>query len=419
MLWQRRSVARLRHAALACVGGAVLLTSGVLPGGPIGTPARADDLQNQQAEINAQIAQTSEDVANANAAVRAASASAARVAVLLPKAQQRLDTAQGQLAAAQATQDAIVGQLKAARVALDVVTTQVNAAAGVLAAKRALIGTIARAAYRGGNLAQIGALLDSSGPSDLVERVAIFQALFSGTNRTLAEVADARATFASKQASLDATSKQIADLEAKSSANLARVQTIYVAASAAQQEVTSLYAEKKAAVRATQATRAQIERLYQQLLAKQREVAAQLAARGNTAGPGVPGKGGLIWPMNGTRTSPFGYRTDPFTGQRKFHAGQDIAAPSGTPIWAANDGVVVFTESPASSGGYGNYTCIDHGGGFATCYAHQSSFAVSAGQHVARGQVIGYEGSTGNSTGPHLHYETRINGNPVDPMQYY
>jgi murein DD-endopeptidase MepM/ murein hydrolase activator NlpD len=123
----------------------------------------------------------------------------------------------------------------------------------------------------------------------------------------------------------------------------------------------------------------------------------------------VPSSRGLIWPAAGPVTSPFGYRWG------RLHAGIDIGAPYGAPIHAAASGVVVLA---GWTGGYGNYTCIDHGGGLGTCYGHQSSFAVSSGQSVAQGQVIGYVGNTGHSTGPHLHFEVRINGTPVDPLGY-
>ena len=101
-----------------------------------------------------------------------------------------------------------------------------------------------------------------------------------------------------------------------------------------------------------------------------------------------------------------------------MHPGIDIAVPTGTPIRAAAAGTVVFTEPESASGGYGNFTCIDHGGGLQTCYAHQESFAVSAGQQVSQGQVIGYSDCTGYCFGPHVHFEVRVNGTPVDPMGY-
>jgi murein DD-endopeptidase MepM/ murein hydrolase activator NlpD len=147
------------------------------------------------------------------------------------------------------------------------------------------------------------------------------------------------------------------------------------------------------------------------------EIQAQLAAATGgmplPAGPlPSPSAAGLIWPVEGTLTSPFGYRWG------RMHEGIDIAAPEGTPIMAAASGTVVLMQSEASSGGYGNYTCIDHGGGLATCYGHQSSFATSEGAAVSQGEVIGYVGNTGHSFGAHLHFEVRIEGVPTDPLGY-
>ena len=143
------------------------------------------------------------------------------------------------------------------------------------------------------------------------------------------------------------------------------------------------------------------------LAAEDARIRGQLAA--SQSSDSTPSASGLIWPVNGPVVSPFGYRWG------RLHAGIDIAVPYGTPIHAAAAGTVVLS---GWVGGYGNYTCIDHGGGMATCYAHQSSFAVSSGASVGQGQVIGYVGCTGHCFGPHLHFEVRINGNPVDPLGY-
>jgi len=125
---------------------------------------------------------------------------------------------------------------------------------------------------------------------------------------------------------------------------------------------------------------------------------------------------GMIWPVEGEIASPFGPR-DIGAGY-EFHPGIDIAVPEGTPIKAALSGTVAFTEPEAESGGYGNYTCVDNGGGLSTCYAHQSQFGVTAGQSVTQGQIIGYTGCTGYCLGPHLHFEVRIFGEVTDPMGY-
>jgi murein DD-endopeptidase MepM/ murein hydrolase activator NlpD len=142
------------------------------------------------------------------------------------------------------------------------------------------------------------------------------------------------------------------------------------------------------------------------LAAEDSRIRGQLAASQST---GAPSASGFIWPVNGPVVSPFGMRWG------RLHAGIDIAVPSGTPIHAAAAGRLVIAGWVS---GYGNYTCIDHGGGIATCYAHQSSFAVGVGASVGQGQVIGYSDCTGHCFGPHLHFEVRVNGTPVDPLGY-
>ena len=130
---------------------------------------------------------------------------------------------------------------------------------------------------------------------------------------------------------------------------------------------------------------------------------------------GDAGSGRLSWPIAAPVSSPFGPRVHPILGSVRLHAGIDLRAGSGTPIRAAGSGRVIMA---GVFGGYGNTTVIDHGGGLTTLYAHQSSLAVSVGDTVDAGEVIGYVGSTGLSTGAHLHFETRENGVPVDPMRY-
>jgi murein DD-endopeptidase MepM/ murein hydrolase activator NlpD len=149
---------------------------------------------------------------------------------------------------------------------------------------------------------------------------------------------------------------------------------------------------------------------------------ARAAAERYRAGqPGSSGRfrGELLKPVSAPLSSTFGMRYDPYYHVWQLHAGIDLAAAAGTPIHAAADG---WVARAGVNGGYGNYTCISHGvvsaGRLSTCYAHQSVIAVRAGQHVRRGQVIGRVGSTGAATGPHLHFEVRINGRPVNPLPW-
>jgi murein DD-endopeptidase MepM/ murein hydrolase activator NlpD len=127
------------------------------------------------------------------------------------------------------------------------------------------------------------------------------------------------------------------------------------------------------------------------------------------------GGGRMGWPVSGAVSSGFGSRIHPISGSRRMHTGIDIAASTGTPVRAASDGIVV-KSSVGWNGGYGNIVIIDHGSGITTLYGHNSSLAAAVGGGVKRGDVIAYVGSTGNSTGPHCHFEVRVNGMPQNPM---
>jgi murein DD-endopeptidase MepM/ murein hydrolase activator NlpD len=183
---------------------------------------------------------------------------------------------------------------------------------------------------------------------------------------------------------------------------------------------------------------AEQERLRNEVLARKEEfqaevatleqesaaIAATLRARAQARSTGSPDAaalpasrpGALLWPtVDAPIVSSFGWRVHPIYGDARLHTGIDIAADSGDPIYAAADGVVA---SAGSLGGYGNATVIEHGGGIATLYGHQSSILVSEGESVTAGEVIGRVGCTGACTGPHLHFEVRVDGEPVDPLGY-
>ena len=175
---------------------------------------------------------------------------------------------------------------------------------------------------------------------------------------------------------------------------------------ASQHSLSGKRARQQTALKLTRSQEHELETEAQALAAADAQIRGQLAASQSDS---TPSASGLIWPVSGPVVSPYGYRWG------RLHAGIDIAVPYGTPIRAAAAGTVVLAGWVS---GYGNYTCIDHGGGMATCYAHQSAFAVSQGASVGQGQLIGYIGCTGHCFGPHLHFEVRINGAPVDPLGY-
>jgi murein DD-endopeptidase MepM/ murein hydrolase activator NlpD len=218
-----------------------------------------------------------------------------------------------------------------------------------------------------------------------------------------AEVAGQQAQAAEQKKVADDARAAAADEKAKLDALANQQQQARNAATAAEQQEGALVGT----------LRAQQDQIEADLQAESDRI-AQLA-RDSGGGPAL-GNGTFIRPVSGSITSSFGYRTDPVTGATAFHAGVDFGASCGTPIKAAGTGVVI--SAGFNSGGYGNMTLINHGAGLSTLYGHQSSIIVSAGQSVSQGQVIGYVGSTGKSTGCHLHFEVRVNGNPVDPLGY-
>jgi murein DD-endopeptidase MepM/ murein hydrolase activator NlpD len=173
---------------------------------------------------------------------------------------------------------------------------------------------------------------------------------------------------------------------------------------------------KAAALNKVRADRAHLQEHVDDLEAASNKIAAQLSALqpGNAGDlPIRQGSGSMIWPVNGPITGAFGEQRP-----GHIHAGIDIAAAEGTPIHAADSGRVVLMQGVGASGGYGNYTCVQHTATLSTCYAHQSRFGTSMGASVHKGQVIGYVGNTGHSFGAHLHFEVRVNGAPVSPLSY-
>jgi len=171
---------------------------------------------------------------------------------------------------------------------------------------------------------------------------------------------------------------------------------------------------KAAALTEVRHDRAHLEDHVKSLQAASNRIAGQLntAQQENGDLPIRQGSGSMIWPVGGALSSPFGFRWG------RLHAGIDIAAGEGTPIHAADNGRVVLMQGTGASGGYGNYTCVQHTRSMSTCYAHQVRFGTGMGANVGKGQIIGFVGNTGHSFGAHLHFEVRVNGAPVNPLNY-
>jgi murein DD-endopeptidase MepM/ murein hydrolase activator NlpD len=286
-------------------------------------------------------------------------------------------------------------------------------------ARVALAGRLV-ALYKADKPDIVTVVLDSNGFQDLLERTSFMERVSSQDARIMNNVKNARVDAV-------ATAKHLGQLEAKAR-EVARAiegqrnQVVQVKGTLVdrQQRWAAARAQKNTVLASTRSNRQHLQDDVAALQAQSAKIAAALqaaAARSSGGGPAGPirqGSGGLIWPVNGPITSPFCESR----AWEACHPGIDIGVPSGTPIRAAAAGRVVLMQPESASGGYGNFTCIQHSASMSTCYAHQSSFATSMGANVSQGQVIGYTGCTGRCFGPHLHFEVRINGSVVNPMNY-
>ena len=191
---------------------------------------------------------------------------------------------------------------------------------------------------------------------------------------------------------------------------------LVVSAADRKKEAEKKQAAKQAIIDKMETDRATQERIINENLAASKEVEQMIRnSRYQPASPALSGGGALNWPLGGPITSPFGWRVHPITGASRFHSGIDIGGDYGDTIHAAGAGIVSYAGWIS---GYGYAVIIDHGGGISTLYGHNQALLVSEGQSVSQGQAIAECGSTGNSTGPHCHFEVRVDGDPVDPMGY-
>ena len=259
-------------------------------------------------------------------------------------------------------------------------------------------------------------VLNSDGFTDLLERSEFIKRISDQDRRIVKLVRDAKADSVGSE-------KRLAKLEARQRTVTAIVQKRRDEISEVRMELvgtrvgyTRTKNGKAAALLNVRAARKHLEEHVDSLEKASSRIAAQLGQlQGRYAGdlPIRRGNGSMIWPVNGPVTGVFGEARP-----GHMHAGLDIAAGEGTPIHAADSGRVVLIQGIGQSGGYGNFTCVQHTRSMSTCYAHQSRIGTSVGASVSQGQVIGAVGNTGHSFGAHLHFEVRINGAPVNPMGY-
>jgi murein DD-endopeptidase MepM/ murein hydrolase activator NlpD len=317
----------------------------------------------------------------------------------------------GQEAAAEQRLDAKQAELNQAVDELDVAKKHLAVVRARL--RRALVSLRERlvAIYESGTPDILSVLVESGGYEELINRTEYLNRINGLDEAVVTRVRDLRDQIKSTVARLRSAKNRI---ESARDAIAAEEQALASARSAVQSRQATLVSVRRQREAALETISDHEHEIEGDLAALQADIAARLQSTSSSplpAGPVRYGSGSMVWPVDGPVVSGFGPRWG------SLHQGIDIAVPAGTPIRAADAGSVVLVQSESGSGGYGNFTCLDHGGGLQTCYAHQSSFAVTSGS-VSQGDVIGYVGCTGHCYGDHLHFEVRISGAPTDPLGY-
>ena len=386
---------------------AALLSGVVLCGTPAYIMAEDEDLTNQLDSIQQQVNQQNAAKADAETVIGSVS--------------EQLRQIEGQLR--QATAE--LGTIKEQRVAVENDITlnerQLAEAQKRLEGRESVFYKRVRDIYINGRLSYLDVVIGSKDFSDFANRLEVLKRIIDSDITLINEIKKERAEIEAHKQKLEADRAKLVELEKAALAKQAEIEQKKAERNVVLQKAQNDRATAMQAIEELNASSAQVSAMLKERQAARAAAAAAAAAAAQSSGGQgtsdnwVQGTGQLGWPVSGEITSPYGYRVHPIWGTTIYHSGIDIGVDEGTPVHAADGGVVVWS---GWMGGYGYAVVIDHGNGLSTLYGHNSELAVDEGQSVAKGQVISYAGSTGNSTGPHVHFEVRVNGDPVDPMGY-
>lgn len=386
---------------------AALLSGVVLCGTPAYIMAEDEDLTNQLDSIQQQVNQQNAAKADAETVIGS-------VSEQLRQIEEQLRQATAEL-----------GTIKEQRVAVENDITlnerQLAEAQKRLEGRESVFYKRVRDIYINGRLSYLDVVIGSKDFSDFANRLEVLKRIIDSDITLINEIKKERADIEAHKQKLEADRAKLVELEKSALAKQAEIEQKKAERNVVLQKAQNDRATAMQAIEELNASSAQVSAMLKERQAARAAAAAAAAATAQSSGGQgasdnwVQGTGQLGWPVSGEITSPYGYRVHPIWGTTIYHSGIDIGVDEGTPVHAADGGVVVWS---GWMGGYGYAVVIDHGNGLSTLYGHNSELAVDEGQSVAKGQVISYAGSTGNSTGPHVHFEVRVNGDPVDPMGY-
>lgn len=373
---EKRRIAALALALLLILGGVL--------------PALADEIEDHERElqdVQQQMEQHQEKAAQAQSQVTSLS--------------EQLRTIQVDLDAAEADYKSIQARRANTEQQIAANSAILAKAEKNLAESSKMLNKRLRDIYENGQVSYLDVLLGATDFSDFVTRADILKRIIARDAALVNKVRAERELVIQKKAELERDRAAILELEKVAAAKKGVVEARHKERTALLDSAVNERDTAERAYRDLQATSNRIEQMIRNIQS------------GNHGAGG--GSGTMIWPASGPITSPFGWRTHPIFGTQIYHSGIDIAADYGVPILAADGGVVIYA---GWMDGYGYAVIIDHGGGISTLYGHSSELLVSEGQRVNKGQTIALVGSTGYSTGPHVHFEVRKDGSPVSPFNY-
>jgi len=375
--------------------GMALVLAAITAGGQTSTAKKKPNVNKLQGELN----QLRGEKSRITRQLRQTRAQAGAVRVNLKQVDERLSELEGSIAATSSSlQKNVVRQRTLAQ--------ELEESESAMASTKEQVRKRLRAIYMQGNGSFLSVMMGTNSVGDLMGRAGMMREIAAQDRKLFDRYTLLVTRISAKKRQQDQVVAEVRELRNR--------QERY------EDRLKSTRSEKEVALRELRSKQVDLERALREYVADENAIAAQIRAYyrslkrpGAKPVPRYTGRFGR--PVNAPITSRFGMRFHPILRRTRLHAGVDYGAPHGTPIMAAADGVVI---SASYSGGYGNRVIIDHGGGISTTYAHCSRMFVRAGQSVKRGERIAAVGSTGLSTGPHLHFEVRVNGRPVNPLGY-
>lgn len=385
-----------------------------------------DDLKDKQKQVKKQISSAHADLDESSKALREATIALREAQVALGAAQARLAETRGKLLAAEIRDRKMQAKLKASIQALATARAELAQGREDVQVQRDAVGELVAQMYEQGSPDLIGlnSMFEAQGLNDLTVVESTNESLSEDAHHTLDSLKAAEVLLTVKEARVESRKDEV-EIQRKAAAeHLVLMQGLERQAEAEEASVRSLVGQRANALATAEKAKSRDRAVLAGLRAQEARITELLKQRALQAAKNANGSGGssngyLSFPVNGRITSPYGYRVHPIYGYYSLHNGIDFGAGLGSPLYAAADGVVL--ESGYDSV-YGNYLIIDHGyragGGLATRYNHATGYVVGSGQRVSRGQVVGYVGSTGWSTGPHLHFSVLYNGAYVDPINW-